>query len=571
MSPAVWITREALLVVLHVGLALAVGTALAAWVRVERQVLPDIVIAVAVLFAGSVLVFTTIGRDAIPLRWVTALHEGNQMVDLGQLWARSTHAGPNFRFLTEALASTPVPDIRDLVRMNLWLGAANLLLFLVMARQVVGGIVFPILLAMVYATNAAFIHGLVSELPAQAITAYTLLAIAASAPLIDERCPRWGRTAALLALALATTLVALTRVEVAGIGLCVLGVALLGRARSDRLFDELIAALRSCARWPLWAQVVLFVALAAVWQWAGWLDRGAWLIHGLHPLNPAWLTFPVVLWFFTSMPAVILTSLGIWWSARRRYLFLAYTIGVLVIFSIYFDASRGVFYNLFRLGITVTPVALLLIPLGWRRLQEIAAARAWRPRWQAWAVAYLFFLQPLLVAPAVPEFFRNGDDSEIWPMRELPLARNNQREVRYLLDLKNRFPRCTFITRVVHGQRPSHEPTYDLIVFRGSGDDPPIRDPGGPLRDHAAALLGNAPCAYFYRGLDCNLVHSDQCVDTVRGLVPSDRQSFANLPYNDAAHYGSLTATIELAVYPLLDTAAVSPAPADAEPSQAER
>jgi hypothetical protein len=412
--------------------------------------------------------------------------------------------------------------------------------------------VFAFLLTLLYGANAAFVHACVSELPAQAITTYALIAAVASGPLFDDRTAAWGRRASIVAIALATVIVGATRIEVAGVGALVLGAALVGRERFGRAAQAVVGFVRGLPRRPLWALVLAAIVLLVAWRLAGKLGKAAWLAHGIHPLNPTWLTFPAVLWYFVPIPAVVLVVLGIWRGAWERYLTLALSVGVLALFQVYSAASRGLFYNLFRLSITLVPIALILVPVGWRQLQDIAARRGWRPRWRLWAVLAMIALQPVFSPPAVFEFFRNGDDRADWRARQLLLSRDNQAEVRYLLDLKDRHPGCLFVTRMLRGQRPTDHPQYDLVVFgHGTTDVRVIPDSGGSVRDRAADVVGGAQCAFFYRGLDCSLARTDRCVETVRGLELVESRPFADLPYNDISQYGATAPVVELALYRL--------------------
>ncbi len=138
------------------------------------------------------------------------------------------------------------------------------------------------------------------------------------------------------------------------------------------------------------------------------------------------------------------------------------------------------------------------------------------------------------------------------------LALNQQTEVRYLLDLVNRYPTCVFLTKGPEAEASiAHGPTgYRWAAF---GAPLPLyqemTDEGGKLEQAVRQLAPGAPCILFYRSLDCNLVDFDGCRSETERLAIEVRR-LDNLPYSDIGEYGAHRAEIVLGVYPILQGSA---------------
>jgi hypothetical protein len=525
-----------------VGLLLLV-LVVVAWLRLHRERRASVALGLAAIAAFTWLALGRVDAAAIPTRWITALQEGTTETNVGQLYGRGVHAGDGLRVIVAALSPGGAYGIRSAVRVNLWLAGVNAIAFFVAARLTLRRWITAALMTALFAANVVSLHAALSEVPAELVTAY-FLAGALAAAVLDRHAlaPAWARGAALALLAL-LTLFALS-VAVARLRL--------GDEAAARLAPRALAWLSGLGRS---GRLALAAALVASWLAAAFVlpGRASWAVQGLHPLNPTILTMPAVMLYFVPLGVAALSVLGVAHALRAPHRFFLAPLSLVVLYRIYYAAQSG-FFELFRYLTLVMPIALFLALFGFRELEAIAARRAWGPRWRgaaAFGVAILCALFPLpgavqLFVPGVPRL----------SPATLVLDRNQQREVRYLLELEGRFPDCALVTKVARRpndpDRPLAPHEYDLVAFGRplSGMIPlPHGDRG--LAAAAATLPTPVSCALFYRGLDCNLTHGDRCADELRDLPVVDERTFGSAPYNTVSERGEPGPIVTLGVYRL--------------------
>jgi hypothetical protein len=454
--------------------------------------------------------------------------------------------------------------------MNLALGATNAVLFFVYARAVLGRTLAALALAGAFVLNPGFLHAAVSELPSQAVTLYFFAGVVACAA-IDARLfapldPARGERArvpwaGLALLALLTAILAFVRLEIAGLGLAALAVALLRTAARTTALGRLriVRAFSSATPWSGWtgrqrllaAVAALLVAAAAVAALA-WLGRrpfpsgpAAWFYYGLNPLTPQ-LRGAVPMIADVASPGLLgLMAIGAVCALRHpaRSFLLPVALGGL--FGIYFVASHRAFYEVFRYLTLVLPVGCYLAPIGWRAL-EGACRRLPRPA-VARALVGVAVVVLALVPPPIARALRPG----------VLIDRDQQREVRYLVELLDRFPDCVLVARTeralsTFNVEGSPDASRDLVLFGHARAWPEtVPDDGRPLATALAQRTVGARCVLFYRDLDCNLAAGDRCAPSLQGLAPVDERRFDSRPYSDAGEYGPIAPTVELGVYRL--------------------
>lgn len=549
-AAAAWLVANAVALLL---LAVVLG----GWARARADVRRAIIAALLCggIAVAGVLLFTP---TPIPIGWVTVLHEGRSAANVRQLYGQTAHAGIGFHYLVDLVTRRDLTTLPAVVKLNLCLAAANTIIFAALAGARLssrwGGLVFGAL----YLANINTIHAAFSETPAMAWTTLFWLGCVAAAAIADRdhTTPRLRRLAVAL-LALIAGLAALLRGELLVIGAPAVAVAVAkewgveaairrGAARAWTLVRGLLAG-------PLWVLLAAVAAGLAI-AFVPWLGAVSYLIDGLAPLNLSFLLLPQKLGMFLPVAVIALFILGVIDTTRRCLQFFLLPIAVLSLAKVYASATQGVLES-FRYLTFLTPPVFLLAVFGVDALAELARRQAWPSWWRRAAI--------LLAALSVSAWQPLGP-REIFGLRQhLPglatpiplLARNQQSEVRYLLDLVGRHPECTFLIRTPDIGRVSDGPRgYRWSAFGGGVPSTETSDRGQSAGEAAAALAPDATCVLFYRSLDCNLVGVDDCRGVV-GDTALEERVLPNLPYSDVLSYGEHVPEIRLAAYPVVPPA----------------
>jgi len=224
--------------------------------------------------------------------------------------------------------------------------------------------------------------------------------------------------------------------------------------------------------------------------------------------------------------------------------------------KLYASGSSGPFLDKFRYLTFVTPFVSFLALFGFRELSSWAERLAWPAWWRRVAVLLLVATVPAW-NPWQREFFGRRQELPGVSTAEVFLARNQQTEVRYLLDLLARYPRCVFVAKAPRAESASDPtPGYRWLAFgtrvRALAEKDDASGGAEQIDRVAAELAPDAPCVLFYRSMDCDLVGLDGCTAETDGRSPLEERVVEDLPYSEIYEYGAHRAEIHFAVYPVV-------------------
>jgi hypothetical protein len=145
-------------------------------------------------------------------------------------------------------------------------------------------------------------------------------------------------------------------------------------------------------------------------------------------------------------------------------------------------------------------------------------------------------------------YFDRGHQLPHLPRNRVLLSRNQQTEVRYILDLMDRYPECVFITRNIKVSN-SGKPAFLWGWFgRQVRMDLFEEKPGETLEAVANENVPESPCVLFYYGLDCNKVRGDCCLAQTENRPVLEEHLLENLQYTDFHGTDAHPSQIRLAV-----------------------
>jgi len=499
----------------------------------------------------------------LPAGWVTVLHEGYGYQNLMQLAGLGVHSGDNFLVWQELWAGGGATAfggeiLRSTVFVNLCLAVFNLFAFFAAACLATRRILVGVLLAILMAGNINFINSAVSETPAQLVLVYFFLfALAAAVLNAREKLGRAATVMAGLQLLLAGFLICETRQEMIAL---VVPAVLVGFARFFSL-DARIADFfrfwwgRTVRHWRWVLPVTLAVAAGSTFWWVNYHYAGdprvGWAIDGLFPFNPSFLTPPWFLQAYLPLGLVLLFILGMVHSFRRPLKFFLLPLTLLILWRTIYSATHGwggPFYERFRFLTLLTPLCIFLAAFGVRELKYWQERIAWlKKHTRILLVAFgLTFLVWWPLGWGV--HFDRGHQLPQLPQKRVLLSRNQQTEVRFLLDLIDRYPKCVFMTRNIKYE-DSSRPTYYWGWFGKETrmdlfEEKPEETPEAAAAEH----VPDAACVLFYYGLDCNKQSGDRCRAQTENLPVVEEHLLESLQYTDFHGNDSYPEKIRLAV-----------------------
>jgi hypothetical protein len=548
-----WWTALSLLHLLGVLLLLAV---LGAWSRHERRwrlTAPAAALAALV----SIVFASRFQPHDIPIDWITIIHEGQGHQSIRHLYAAGVHAGVNAAFVTHAVAAGPFATLRDVVWLNMLLGLVNAVLFFHLALGVTH-IGWALVWTVMFALNPATFMGSFSEIPSNLLSLYFLTGVLAWLTLNDTRPqPAGVRAAAFSLCVVLSALTFLTRPEVALIGVVALSLYSLHAAIGDhgwreltqRLRDASVPVLAALAQRP--ALVLALSALGFYFSWAGlpWELLGRSETSALYPFNPSFFS----LFFFLPMlllpiGATVGVAFGFIYSLRHFASFGGLALSLFVLVRLYF-AGQDQYFETGRYLSHVFAAVFLLGLFAKQQLDELG--RRWTPTWYRLALVVYLMLWTTRPLPGTPDFYLRPDYPPGAGFSHVFLDLNTQREVRHLLEVTEREPRCVFIGRVVESYaRPDRPLEYAYAVF-GVGVPKPIfaSEKSTTLAEVVERHAAGAECVRLYYGGDCNLVHTDRCTQFVAGRKVLDEDRFWSRLYNNPHDYGYAETEVVLATY----------------------
>jgi hypothetical protein len=346
-----WASWSSGLTALHLIATVFLIVVIAAWARHGRRRLVATSGVVTMLAVASVFVSTVEPRD-IPIDWITIMHEGLGYKGIAHLYTIAVHAGVNFHFVVASVASGSAPSLFDVVWLNMLLAIINAVIFLHLAFRITSP-AWAIVWTLVFALNPATFLASFSELPSNLLELYLLVGFVAWAVLIDPQPqPTAVRVCAYVLCAILTLLVALTRLEVALIGVVALAahaVQSVIRPTSRSLHAQRF--FKACER-PLaflsdHPAVVAALSLLGVYlSMAGlpWGLLGRSESAGLYPFNSSFLSL------FVFLPMLLLplgVSIGIFFgfvhASVRFWSFGGLALSLFVLVRTYFAAQDQYF------------------------------------------------------------------------------------------------------------------------------------------------------------------------------------------------------------------------------------
>jgi hypothetical protein len=533
-------TRSAALILfLHAVLAVLLARMVAWKIKDDANLRRPAALAAALAAGLTVGMYAFTGARHIPTDWITVLHPGPSLTDITHLTGKGAHAGTNFARIAEQWASSPRLDLRDVLRMNIWLAGLNGIFFFLIARSVLGFL--PAAgLTVLFATNPVIRTSALSEGPGQLLTFYLFCGALAACAFLRYESQDGKRAAwALSAILLLTLLCAMTRPESAGLGLMALAGAAYLLLFKDR--DPLNVRTWSPAQKIGGCLALLILSLDIV-EGPGIM----WLADGARPLNPTIALLPLILWQYLPLGFAVLALFGLIHAFRHMGKFLGLPLGFVVLFRTYHDATIGVYCDMFRFSTLWMPSVFLFALFGWREI------RAWTSKYfsssaAAYALLALFLIPP---AAAAQKFYWGGPSRRVaWD--ECPVLGHQQIETRFLVDALDRYPNKVFVARTVEGTGYSTTPKVRRWTFFGKPLPKTMSAEIGSKGPIPAALDAgfNAEDLIYFEGNDCHLKDSADCAKDIDDLRRVSLKVFDNPELCDQAQYGKHGKKIRLGLY----------------------
>lgn len=529
------------------------------WARERPGVRCRVIAGCACALLGGLLVLLLVSPTDIPTGWITVLQEGRSARNIRQLYGLGTHAGAGFYALVDWLSGHGPATLPSVVRTSLCLAVVDTIVIFFLASHVLRSWWASLAFAAAYACNLNTINAAFSETPAMVWTLHVWLACIAAAAVSDRGASRRLRWLALACFGLLVVLAAWVRTEawLLGVPALVIGIAHVAGIEDglQRALRRAGQHLRSIVAGPLVVFLLVSVALLAL-EYVEVPDDWRYAFAALRPLDLSFLTWLQAITLFFPFAIVVLFVLGVIHGVRRWFAFFVLPISLLVLFKVYASGSHGAFLDKFRYLTFVTPFVLFLALFGFRELSSFAARLSWPTWWKRVAILLLVATVPAW-NPWQREFFGRRQQLPGVTTADAFLARNQQTEVRYLLDLVARYPRCVFVAKTPRADSAFDPSTgYRWLAFgtlvRELAEKEDASGGGDQLHRIVAELAPDAPCVLFYRSMDCDLVGFDGCTVETDGRIPLEERVLENLPYSEIYEYGAHRAEIHLGVYPVV-------------------
>lgn len=462
----------------HLALLVTCGLTLAAWTiavlgAAEGRERGTRVLELSAAVAGSLAVWFWVAPEALPLSWLTPLHEGGDSELLRAARAESTHAGPVWGrwLLSTAMVQTPAgvqPRLDGAVHLNLALLVLVGMGLVAGLRRAAGW--SAVLVALAVAWQPVVRWSVLSESPA--VVCWLWMVLAGTALAATQGARGWPRGAGLTAAAGAVVLLASTRVELALVGA---GAALAGVAAPGRRAWVVLLAL-------------LFAADRAVIGWGGPTELG-WALRALDVTDPSLLIVP---WFWGAAVGPGVAALALWaaWTAPRT---LGLPVSLLLLSRLYVAAAHGPALGaggalsgleLLRYTGLVAPLLVVVAVTG---LGQVPA------RWRALALG-------AALVPGVPGALQAlpwTGQRALWPVFG-PLEMDLQREGRFVVAAMRAHPECAIVTRGLSGEQLVWQ-----VGLRALGSLDDLRPPSGGQGSLDEVVAGLDGCVLLYVGAQC--------------------------------------------------------------------
>ncbi len=508
--------------------------------------------------AGAVAVYLTL-PGSIVRAVLTPLREGGSEVAALTIMGRPITAGPNGHAMAEILAGTGPLPLEAWVRSNLALFSLGLGALASLASQLFARWWAPFVVVLAIASTPFAIAGAVAELPGPMLTLYFLAGVSGSVMARDARAAL--RLLGATVVTLAAFLAVATRVELGIIAVpaaASAGVAAwAGPERFDALTERADARAKGVGSWLTdrlpWSLVVVVALFLASNAFIVDAPHPRAAYRALNPLDPSVLAYPAVLVELASVGAVALFLLGWGHSLKRWARFGALPLTLPCLFKAYYASCHNgtAVFEMLRYQTLLVGPTVLLAMLGWRPLAAWCERRQLDRRWVgALACASLLAFWPgmagLTVGRSLALRDAGSDDTEGgW------LAKNFQREVRFVANARRRHADCALVVpivrRVASERRTARfEPAGFLVLD------------GDTLESYGVATLEELRqtipstfegCALYHRGLDCHIAELNACEEDLDTMTLLAQSEFLSDPYGEPEEYGPYEGRIRLALF----------------------
>lgn len=490
--------------------------------------------AIALVFpaalVGVVVTWWVMGPLAIPIDWITILHEGSVDRTTRALWGEGNH-GPVYSALTLALTPWEALPIRGAVALNLALHIGNTIGFLLVGRVMARGWLPGLLAAAWFGLAPMMVNTALSELPTQLLTSLFLLGLGALYALKSR--PRL----ALFTLTILGLLAVGTRLEMLlPIGVVAGGMVLPHLWRWDRpAFRRTVVVLA-----PILVLGGLWLAVNLTPEDPSW-DRGypglPYALAAVNPMDPSPALLPVLFGVTLPLGCVLLGIWGLVDAPRRGPMWALLVVALWMLFRMYFTAAhRGEApYELMRYGSMMFPVWVLLGLRGWAALEAWLEARELSGRRRQMALVLVVASQLVLLPDVAIRAMAPEHHQEMSTVYQVPLQRDQQEEARILIRLIEEHPDCVIATTGARDPRLGRSISgWDHVLF-GGPIHRPITLPRDPqkLGPRMVSLGGTDVCRLFYGGLDCAIEGGVDCGEEVSGRLPTGQKDLSGRPYYD--------------------------------------
>ena len=479
------------------------------------------------------------------LEHLHAVQEGSTGTHVQIATGGAAHAGYGFTRYLATFAGPAPRDLRDLIALHHLWGAGTTAILAALFAGMTRNPAVTALLTVVFVTSPLTIIAAGSAQPALEIAPVLALTILPIAALRDPTTTGRVRRVAWIWLLLGTAIIATLRVELAVIPGLALVLKLVGDGRIDRLRREVMSRgsrlMEVLKRPSVLTAISLGLVLTYPWVLVPPLPSSGhlqWVLSALHPYDPSLIAWPAVLWTSLPLGVVVLAALGWGSSARHPVATGGVALSSAFLLRLYFHAGHGSFigrpdeaslFELQRYLMPLIPCALLFAAWGWRHLHHTGLKVA--------------MLAAVIVPPWPNATTGSALVTSMGPTEALPL-RDTQLEVRALVDVLDRFPRCRVVTHPGEPRDP-----HAWVVFtttdwvrehlpstpRSSWS---IQSSGDPDQLVAAvdALGSPGGCVLFWRGLGCNLQAPSPCDAVSRQRAPLEELQAGHLPWIHPKH-----------------------------------
>ena len=466
--------------------------------------------------------------SAIPLEWITLIHEGSVERIVASLYGHGNH-GPAQDTLRWLYGPQQVAPIRVTVLLHIILTGGTALGLVIMCQRITESPAIGLLIGSAATLNPLVINAALSELPAALVSALIALWVLAYAR--REVAPRCAWSAMIVL----SVLLAATRTELGLLsGLATTGVA---AERWLRIKRPMTAKTRRLL-WLLALSLITGIGGLLFWL-SGRAEalQESWVflqLPALDVLHPGILTWPIAAAATLPLGVAVLAVFG-WFHIviHQRALALG-ALGFVLLYRVYWaSAHEGEApYEVVRyLSLLAMPLALMAA-VGWRWALRVTHRH--RARWLLMGTLTVGCLVPMpnsLVKSLVTGQHVEAEGA----LLDMPLSRLQQIEARALLTSWEAYPECVIATVSARDPKPTHPPkAYDYVLFGEQLIEPLTAERiESPLAPWVEQHVPGVACIVFHRGIDCAVESGPSCTEEAAQGTRLSEFEVRGRPYYD--------------------------------------